>query len=550
MKKFFVSVLIGIFAILLIAAIGVGGFLYYKYYPAKDRIAPAEWFGVSDDQVAIVLNDQREGTAGIYRDGQAYLPLVWVQENLNERFYWDSRGKQLIYTLPTSIVYATIETLGKDGIPLLINEDDQVWLRTGLILSYSDIRVEVFAGGDVKRVLIDTRWEPVQVATVIKDDHIRELGGVKSPILTDVKSGTEVTILEELENWSKVQTADGYMGYIQNKRLTDISEKTYYSSFEAPEYTSIALDEQVCLAWHQVTVEQANQTLEQLLATAKGVNVVAPTWFMLTDNAGNYDSLADRSYVDKAHAMGLQVWGVLDNFNRGDNVKSEVLFANTTARETLITNLMKDVATYDLDGINLDIEMIKSSAGSHYVQFIRELSVECRKNQIILSVDNAVPISYASFYNHAEQGRVADYVILMGYDEHTGKDIGSVASLGFEREGIEAVLKMVPAEKIISGIPFYMRLWKQTGDEVTFTVKGIAGAQKWIEENNVEMYWQEELGQYYGELTIGDDKYYLWQEDARSIGKKMELVQEYQLAGVAFWRLGFETEAIWDVINP
>ena len=550
MKRFFVSVLIGIFMILLIAAIGVGGFLYYRYYPVKDRIAPAEWFGVSDDQLAIVLNDRREETAGLYRDGQAYLPLTWVQENVNERFYWDSRGKQLIYTLPELIVYATAETLGKDGIPLLINEDDQVWLRTGLILSYSDIRVEMFVGEGAARVVIDNRWEPVQVATVKKDDHIRELGGVKSPILTDVKGGTEVTVLEILEKWTNVRTADGYVGYIQNKRLTDSSEKPYYSSFEAPEYTSIALAEPVCLVWHQVTVEQANQTLESMLATAKGVNVIAPTWFMLTDNAGNYDSLADRSYVDKAHAMGLQVWGVLDNFNRGDNVRSEVLFANTTARETLITNLMKDVENYDLDGINLDIEMIKPAAGPHYVQFIRELSVACRKNQIILSIDNAVPISYASFYNHAEQGRVADYVILMGYDEHTGKDIGSVASLGFERDGIEAVLKMVPAEKVISGIPFYTRLWKQTGDEVSFTVRGIAGAQKWIEENNVEMYWQEELGQYYGELTVGDDQYFLWQEDARSIGKKMELVREYQLAGAAFWRLGFQTDEIWDVITP
>lgn len=550
MKKFFISVLTGIFIILLIAAVGAGGFLYYKYYPSKDRIAPAEWFGVSDDQIAIVLNGRLEEATGLYRDGQAYLPLTWVQENLNERFYWDSRGSQLIYTLPESIVYATAETLGKDGVPLLIREEDQVWLRTGLILSYSDIRAGIFTGGDVKRVVIDTGWEPVQAATVVKDDHIRALGGVKSPILTDAGSGMEIIILEEMENWSKVRTADGYTGYIRNKRLADIREKKYSSSFEAPEYTSITLGEPVCLVWHQVTAEQANQKLEQLLAVTKGVNVVAPTWFMLTDNAGSYDSLADRSYVDKAHAMGMQVWGVLDNFNRGDNVKSEVLFANTTARETLIDNLMEDAAAYNLDGINLDIEMIKPSAGPHYVQFIRELSVECRKNQIILSIDNAVPISHASFYNHAEQGRVADYVILMGYDEHTGKNIGSVASLGFEREGIEDMLKMVPAEKVISAIPFYTRLWKQTGEEVTFTVKGIAGAQQWIEENNVEMYWQEELGQYYGELTVGDDNYYLWQEEARSLGKKMELVQEYQLGGAAFWRLGFETEAIWDVINP
>lgn len=552
MKKVLVSVLTVLISICIIAAAVGGFFLYRKYAPSKEKADPSDWFAVSGDRVALVLDDELdEMDTGRYIDGQSYLPLDWVNENLNERFYWDSALKQMIYTLPESIVYADTTTLASNGKPLIVEQDDQIWLMTGLVQTYTDIRVELFDDGEVKRAFVDTQWDPDQVAQVKKDGKVRVLGGVKSAILTEVLKGSEVVVLDTMENWSRVRTADGYLGYIQNKLLEKQRDVTLVSTFEEPVYTNISMDEPVSLVWHQVTTEKANQAMEQLMANTKGVNVIAPTWFMLTDNAGNYHSLADKAYVDKAHAMGLQVWGVLDNFNMGENVQSEVLFASTEARRKLIGDLMADVERYGLDGINLDIEGIKPSAGPHYVQFIRELSVDCRKNGIVLSVDTYVPSAYTAFYNRAEQGRVADYVIIMGYDEHyAGGEMGSVASLGYERKGIEDTMSVVPPEKIISAIPFYTRVWKETEEGVSSTAMGIAKAKEWVRENNVELYWQEELGQYYGELDQGDEKYYIWMEEEESIGKKMELIHQNNLAGVACWKLGFEPEAIWDVIHP
>ena len=290
--------------------------------------------------------------------------------------------------------------------------------------------------------------------------------------------------------------------------------------------------------------------MEALIANTKGVNVIAPTWFMLTENDGTYESLANQDYVNKAHSLGIQVWAVLDNFNRGANVQSESLFASTAARKKIISNLTAEVEKYGIDGINLDIEGIKPEAGPHYVQFIRELSVECRNKGIVLSVDSYVPSAYTSFYNRAEQGQVADYVVMMGYDEHyAGGDPGSVASLGYEKKGIEDTLKEVPKEKLISAVPFYTRIWKEEGEKVTSDAMGIARAQQWIADNNVELYWQEELGQYYGETVRDGIKYTLWMEEARSLGLKMDLIRDYNLAGVACWKLGFEPAEIWDVIK-
>ena len=357
-------------------------------------------------------------------------------------------------------------------------------------------------------------------------------------------------VLETLEKWSKVRTEDGQVGYIQNRNLGEPETRNLLSTFQAPVYTSISMDEPVVMVWHQVTQPAANKTMEALIANTKGVNVIAPTWFMLTENDGTYESLANQDYVNKAHSLGIQVWAVLDNFNRGANVQSESLFASTAARKKIISNLTAEVEKYGIDGINLDIEGIKPEAGPHYVQFIRELSVECRNKGIVLSVDSYVPSAYTSFYNRAEQGQVADYVVMMGYDEHyAGGDPGSVASLGYEKKGIEDTLKEVPKEKLISAVPFYTRIWKEEGEKVTSDAMGIARAQQWIADNNVELYWQEELGQYYGETVRDGIKYTLWMEEARSLGLKMDLIRDYNLAGVACWKLGFEPAEIWDVIK-
>lgn len=551
MKRFMVSLLTFLFVFTILGGTGAAFFLYGKYSPSKEFADQAAWYGVSGDEVAIIWNQEpaEAGTKGRVVDGEVYLPLSWVAEQVNEKFYWDAKGHQLIYTLPESIIYAGTDTLGSSGKPLILEEDEEVWLLAGLVQTYTNVRLESFLDTDVKRIYVDNTWEPELVSAAKKDSAVRVRGGVKSQILTEVLAGNEVTVLETLENWSKVRTKDGFVGYMENRRLGETKQRMLISTFAEPEYTNISLEEPICMVWHQVTTQAANKSMKELMEKTKGVHVIAPTWFMLTDNQGNYESLASQEYVDAAHEMGLQVWGVLDNFNKGANVQSEILFADTEARKNLIAQLMKDVKTYDLDGINLDIESIKAEAGPHYVQFIRELSVDCRKAGIILSVDTYVPSPYTAFYNREEIGRVADYVVIMGYDEHyAGGEAGSVASYDYVEKGISDTLSMVPRGKVLNGIPFYTRLWNIT--EGSSKAMGISAAKKWVSENQVELVWQEELGQYYGEITLDGMFYQLWMEEDRSVAKKMELIRQKKLAGVACWKLGFEDEGIWNVVNP
>ena len=551
MKRFLTTVLTVILTIVLAAGAAAGFILYRKYKPSKEQVDQSEWYQASGNEVAVFLNSEREESVkGRYIDGQVYLPVNWVDEAVNERFYWDEENSQLIYTLPDQIVYANEETMGSSGKPLLVQQDGTVWLLSSLVSTYTNVRIEAFDTDGVHRVFVDTTWEPQQLAKVKKNTALRIRGGVKSALITEVLSGTEVTVLEQLENWSRVRTEDGQVGYLPNRRLKETEARTLVSTFQEPEYTSISMDEPVVLVWHQVTNLSANQAMQTLISATKGVNVIAPTWFMLTDNNGNYESLADKNYVDQAHALGMQVWAVLDNFNKGDNVQSEVLFASTAARKKLIASLMKDARTYGFDGINLDVEGIKASAGPHYVQFIRELSVDCRKAGLVLSIDSYVPSSYSAFYNWAEQGRVADYVVMMGYDEHfAGGEAGSVASIGYERQGITDLLKQVPKEKLISAIPFYTRIWKEDALGTSSQSVGISSAKEWVETNQVELYWQDDLGQYYGELEKDGVNYEIWMEEERALELKMHLIRDNGLAGVACWRLGLEPADVWDIVK-
>ena len=551
MKRFLTTVLTVILTIVLAAGAAAGFILYRKYKPSKEQVDQSEWYQASGNESAVFLNSEREeGVKGRYIDGQVYLPVDWVDEAVNERFYWDEENSQLIYTLPDQIVYANEETMGSSGKPLLVQQDGTVWLLSSLVSAYTNVRIETFDTDGVHRIFVDTTWESQQLAKVKKNTALRIRGGVKSALITEVPSGAEVTVLEQLENWSRVRTEEGQVGYLPNRRLKETEAKTLVSTFQEPEYTSISMDEPVVLVWHQVTNLSANQAMQTLISATKGVNVIAPTWFMLTDNSGNYESLADKNYVDQAHAMGMQVWAVLDNFNKGDNVQSEVLFASTAARKKLIASLMKDAQTYGFDGINLDVEGIKASAGPHYVQFIRELSVDCRKAGLVLSIDSYVPASYSAFYNWAEQGRVADYVVMMGYDEHfAGGEAGSVASIGYERQGITDLLKQVPKEKLISAIPFYTRIWKEDASGTSSQSVGISSAKEWVETNQVELYWQEDLGQYYGELEKDGVNYEIWMEEERSLELKMQLIRDNGLAGVACWGLGLEPADVWDVVK-
>ena len=560
MKKKLIPVIIAIVLIIVIGGVSAGAVIMEKYSYSKERADLAAYFKISDESdTAIILQDEIIEERARLLDGTYYLDIATVHKYFNDRFYEDKAENLLLYTLPdgiarTSTGSSTVEEAGGSsdlGYVIARYEGDTLYIAIDYVKKFTNFSWQAFT--EPNRLQINTSWEERQVADIKKDTAVRMKGGVKSEILTDVLKDDKVTVLEQMETWSKVKTADSIIGYVENKRLTENQGELPIpvTDYTEPEYTSISRDYKINMGWHVVAGTAGNDTLPAVTANTKGLNVISPTWFKLSDNEGNFTSFASGEYVEQAHEMGLEVWALIENIEYKDSIDMFTILSSTSTRAKLIDSLVDTVLSYGIDGINVDFEQISMDCGEHYIEFIRELSIPCRANGIVLSVDNYVPTGYTDHYDRKEQGVVADYVVIMGYDEHYAgsPEAGSVASINFVEEGIKKTVEQVPPEKVINAIPFYTRIWETTSSSISSQAVGMDMAQEYIAAHNIEVEWDDATCQNYGEYTEGDSRFQVWLEDEGSVQVKLNIMQKYGIGGVAGWRLGFEKPEIWDVIG-
>ena len=554
-------VAVGVLAILLILMTVAAVFVFKKYSPSKERMDLDLYFQLEEENdLAIIIQNTLIEDKGIVLNGRPYVSTEVVKEYLNDRFYWDAAENLYIYTTPNEMITAAVGesqyTVDKQSTAvdyqIVKVEDGVAYVALEYVKGHTAMDYDYMA--EPNRVQITCEYGEVPVVEAKRNAEVRYRAGVKSPILTDVKKGDQLFVLEEaeeIEKWTRVRTGDGYIGYIRDSKLKEQTTTVLSNDFVGPEYSKLTKDYTINLTWHQVTNREANSSIYQKLADAKGVTTISPTWFFIRDNDGNIQSIASQDYVDYCHQNGVEVWGLVENITYTNEIDITSILNKTSSRQNLVTQLIAQAIQYDLDGINVDIEALPGEAGNGFIEFIRELSIMCRRNNIILSVDNYVPMAYNQNYNRKEQGIVADYVIIMGYDEHfAGSDVaGSVASIGYVRNGIEKTLEEVPAEKVINAVPFYTRLWQTNNDgELSSSALGMNTAAKTVANNGATPEWDEEAGQYYAEFENSDGFYQIWMEEEASIEEKAKLLKEYNLAGIASWRLGYEKNEIWDVI--
>lgn len=575
-RKQVIKMRISIFIILIVAVI-VGAFLIKKYSPSKEQANLNEYYGIaSEDQLAVIIDDKIVGAAGRIVDGKPYIEYSVVRDHLNERFYVDSNENVLLYTLADGSIEAHVgsteytyqkETHSKEYV-ILKMEGNISYISLDFVQEYTDIEFQTY--DEPARIMIESDWEEKTVATVKKDVKLRVEDDIKSPILTEAAKKDQVTIVEKGEKWALVRTADGFIGYVKNSALKDENQVLVERDFEEQVYPNISKKYTINMAWHVVTDSSANNTMLTTIANTKGLTTISPTWFTIDDTEGNLRSLANSDYVNYAHQTGLEVWALVKDFDGGVDTEEEVLelLSHTSSRTNLISELMSEVFRHDIDGINVDFEHISEECAVHYLQFLRELSVKCRQNSIILSVDNFVPKTYNAHYNLEEQAKIVDYIVIMGYDEHHEGSLvsGPVSSLNFVETGIESALEVVPSEKLINAVPFYTRLWTETpkteeelkaeeGTEaaeyavkVTSEVYRMKTTLAMLEDVGAEITVDPETGQNYAQWEADGLTYKIWIEDETSLEAKLQLIQKYNLAGVSAWRLGFESDGVWDLI--
>ena len=563
--------------ILIIAAIA-GIILWKRYSPSKEQYDMKKYYGIEKDgQVGITVDNKVVEAEGKLAGGKVYVAYNIVRDYINSRFYWDPNENVLLYMLPEDMIsvdvgsndYSISKKKKSEDYVILKTEGNTAYIALDFVQQYTNIDYEVSNNPD--HVMIRTKWGKTDVATVKKNTQVRYQGGVKSPVLAELKKKDEVTVVESEQNWKKVRTADGVIGYVKNKTLKNEEKKNITRKFEEQDYSNISKDYTINMAWHNVTNQDANNAVAQRIAQTKGLTTLAPTWIHVADTNGNISSIASADYVSYAHKQNVEVWMTVRDFDGGISSEQESyeLLSYTSRRETLITQLIAEALRVGVDGINVDFEKISDKCGEHYIEFIRELSVKCRQNGLVLSVDNYVPKSFNTQYDRKEQGIVADYVVIMGYDEYYAgsPEAGPVSSYNYVKEGITETLKEVPAEKVISGIPFFTRLWKETpkteeelksdkgtdAEQYSATVEsdayGMDNAQAIVKQAGVDTTWDKKAGQNYATWEADGSKYEIWMEDSKSIEAKLKLMKKYKLAGTAEWSLGQESSDIWNLIQ-
>lgn len=532
--------------------------------PSKSRMKLEDYFEAKKGQAVLILQDEISEETALYEDGHIYVDIELIQSKFNSRFYWDAKQNILIYTTPSKVIKAEVgkkeytenKSVNDVNYQIVKVIEENVYVALDYVEEFSDISYEVYE--EPVRAVITYKWNKDYLyAKAKKDTALRYEANIKSDILTDLKKEEKLLLLDTSKKveggFVKAMTESGVIGYVKKKKITDGEYETLKSDFKKEKYSHISLGEKVNLVWHQVTNQDANESLLNLLDSTKGVNVVAPTWFAVEGNKGVISSLASEAYVERAHNANVQVWALCNDFS--EDVNMNKLLSTTSSREKLEKELIAAAIKYNIDGINIDFENITSEAGPHFVQFIRELSIKCRNNEIVLSIDNYPPTEYTAYYNRKEQGEVADYVITMAYDEHyaTSKESGSVASIGFVEDAVNNTIEQVDPSRVIIALPFYTRLWKEADENGETVIKShdsysMTSAANLLTDYEAEAEWDDETQQYYAEWKEGDLTCRIWMEEEESLDAKLKVAEAGKVAGYAFWKLGLEKAAVWDTI--
>ncbi len=549
-----------IFWLIVICAIVAFSFkLYQKYSFTNERADLAAYLGVTGDDVAIYINDELqdanatdEKNKALKSNDTVYLPLSFIKAHINNRFYHAKDIKKILYCIPDEVRVAGDTDIHQIGNAPYVIFKDEPYLLVDYVKDYTNIRYDSYLDEESKRVYIYTDWDKETRAFLKGKEAVRVQGGNKSPVITDLKKGEEIKILERMTKWIKVKTADGYIGYIRKSKINKETEKIPVSNYIEVVRQQNKLGVKPCIGFHQVFSNYSSSRLPELLKNAKKMNVIAPTWFAIKNNDGDIRSIANDEYSLYCHAKKLSVWATLNNFDI-DNVDEKAIFSSTMTRRKMIDKILREVQVNNLDGINLDIEQVSKDAGEDFTEFVRELSIELTKIGCILSIDTYVPYAFNSQYELKEYNDFCDYIIIMCYDEHYNgsSEAGSVSSINYVRDGINLTLEKVDKEKLIIGLPFYTRIWTTTPEgkvssaaDASLTIENRAIAQ------GLKFVFDEETCQNYGTKTTQDgDLVECWLEDALSLAYKMNEIKKADVAGTAAWKLTQERDNFFELIN-
>lgn len=553
LKKILIVMLLLIIAIAILCGVAYG--VYRAFFMPNSTVVPA----FAEGRLNVVVEDDVISDKGEPRiiDDRILLPLPLVKEYIDPNISWDAALHKLTITTQDRVIRMKTGSLEAfvNNKPVTLNvpateENGGVFVPIEFLSDFYGIDIEKNIENSV--IIIDFKNRIRQAAEPIMPSAVVRTGCSTSDPIVKKMDGTdgsdsELRVFEEFEKWYKVRAADGTIGFIEKKF---VSVRLTLAANPAQEDTAAAWkpeEGKINMAWDYAYNVKFNLSKRAIIS---GLDVISPTWFQVVAEDGELKNHADGKYVEWAHNNGYKVWALFSN-GFGDPLKSGNFLNNTDARDNAIRQLLAFAALYKLDGINIDFENLRDSDKDALTQFVRELAPLLREQGLVVSIDvNTLPC-----YDRKALGEAVDYVALMAYDQHWkgGGEAGSVSQVSWTDRIVGIFLKDVPAEKLILGVPFYTRLWKEIPEDgkikLTSQALSMEDIDKFLQENKAQKNWDSQSGQFYSEFVKDGATYKVWLEDANSMNLRMSLVHKYELAGAAAWRLDFEVPEVWSVIN-
>lgn len=553
MKKYIIVSLVNITIVSVIIAIGL--LIYLNGQKPSEEV-----ISLSDD-VYLVYEDELfpDNSLFLMENNVIYLSFDFVKEHIDSDIFYDENEDMVIITDKDRVLRYVIgenkATINHREFTLdlpLKKVGDEVYIPEDILSSQYGLDINFWYNTNAITVdKLDANYVIGQV--IMEGAVIRMEFDHKSPIvLKDLPVKTSIFVYEEYKDWYKVRTFDGIIGFVERKYIKIDLVSNIYSTENKPAMEETP-GERINLTWDYTYVKMENTGN---IKPIHGINVISPTWFVITDEKGSIYDKGNRDYVREYRKLGYEIWPLISN-NFDPDLTSSIL-SSSSKREMLIKNIVLLFDEYEADGVNLDFENVYFEDRDLLTQFVRELYPVFKEKGMTVSMD-VTPISvsenWSMCYDRKRLSETVDYMMLMAYDQHWANSpvAGSVAQYSWVEKSLKGVLEEVPNEKLVLAVPFYTRLWtiEETpdGEKVSSVALPMEDAYRFIVENGIDLEWEEESGQYFGETVKDGRTYRIWVENEESIRLKASLVNKYNLAGIASWRKGFEVEDVWPVIS-
>lgn len=537
-------------------------FMIIYPFPSKEAVA----YFHSDHP--IIYQQQVYENEVVRMEDINYVSLSFIQEKIDPFVTFDEKSQSVIITTKDKVVQLSGEELRgfindkpfHFEVPVLVTDDNKRFINLEQLTNIYPLSIEYVAETGV--LFLRNHGEELQLAQIIgkpneHDSKLREDASKASPFTASVTEGEKVYVENSSEDYFFVRKENGLAGYIA-KKYVSLGDKLQLDlaveEIELPVRQEV--EKPIHLTWEAVYSKNPNTAA---LPEMPGLNVVSPTWFKIKNEQGDVSNLGSMEYMNWAKGKELQVWALFSN-NFDPDLTHEVL-KDFETRQTIIRQILQYSEMYQLDGINVDFENVYLQDKDRVTQFMRELTPFLHQAGLTVSMDITFISNsemWSMFYDRAALTEIVDYMIVMAYDEHWGSSplAGSVASLPWVEKNVVKLLEIIPAEKLILGVPLYTRIWTEQdtpGGNVEVSSKALSMDQvkQWLEEHQLTPSYDEPSGQNYAELRddLEGATYKIWIEDELSLTSRTELVHRYQLAGVASWARNFANDNGWEALD-